>query len=163
MAIKLKLLSDLSGEKATIYTLVNTDTKKCPFSDFLEKWSKDYEDKILSFIRRIKAIGQTVGGLEEYFKMHENETEGIGDEVCALFDEPDKEMRLYCIRISEKIIILGGGGPKKVRTWQECPTLSKAVRELIEVAEKIKSNIKKGSFQYSEDQMRFSGGDLTIF
>lgn len=47
---------------------------------------------------------------------------------CCLYDEPDTELRLFCIRFeNEKIVILGGGGPKPkiIRAWQDSPKLER--------------------------------------
>ena len=54
--------------------------------------------------------------------------EGIpGDGVCALFDLPNSNLRLYCIRYGNSIIILGGGGqkPKTISAFQENEKLAK--------------------------------------
>ena len=39
-------------------------------------------------------------------------------------------LRLYCIRMSDSLLILGGGGEKKTRTYEEDPTLLEKVRTL---------------------------------
>lgn len=36
----------------------------------------------------------------------------LGDGIVALYDEPQKNLRLYCIKYGNQIIILGGGGFK---------------------------------------------------
>ena len=48
-----------------------------------------------------------------------------GDQVCALYDEDEKKLRLYCIRLGAQILILGGGGhkPSDTRALQETPKL----------------------------------------
>ncbi|MBK6979124.1 MAG: hypothetical protein IPH28_20170 [Cytophagaceae bacterium] len=45
----------------------------------------------------------------------------MGDGVCALYDDPDRNLRLYCIRYGKQIVVLGGGGhkPKTIRALQE--------------------------------------------
>lgn len=60
-------------------------------------------------VQRLKIIGTKTGAREQFFKLHEGNP---GDGVCALFDLPDKNLRLYCIRYNTQIIILGGGWNK---------------------------------------------------
>ncbi len=162
MAVKLRKYGQLSGEKSTIYMVVN-ELGQSPFQEFAVNCGKEFEGKLLNFLNRIKSIGTEVGAIDGYFKMHENERKGTGDDVCALYDEPDKEMRVFCIRKSEKILILGGGGPKppRIRAWQECPILSKAARYMILISEAIEINIQSGSLGISGDGIEFTG-DLMI-
>lgn len=161
MAFKLVKPSGFSGSKLTVYTILDDSNNVTPFGLFMRNWSVDYEGKLLDFIRRIKAMANETGAQEDFFKLNENERAGQGDNVCALFDEPDREMRLFCIRISEKIIILGNGGPKNVATWQEDPILAASAREMIMFSEIIKAKLKNGDLQFSDDEYHFTG-NLTI-
>lgn len=159
MELRLVKPKGYSGEKATIYTVLNVTDSTNPFSDFFKAWASDHEDKIINFINRIRSMSNITGAKEDFFKLDENEERGKGENVCALYDEPDKEMRLYCIRISEQILIIGSGGPKppNIHRWQDCPILSKAARYMIFISEIIKVNLAKGTLQYSEDGMHFTG------
>ena len=51
------------------------------------------------------------------------------DNVAALSLDSHK-LRLYCLRMSDKILILGNGGAKKTRTYQEDDELSGYVMDL---------------------------------
>lgn len=65
------------------------------------------------------------GALERFFrnegKMHDN--------VKALAID-SRKLRLYCLRISDQILILGNGGVKNTRTYQENEKLSGYVMDL---------------------------------
>lgn len=164
MAVELKRAYKFSGSKASIYVAVNTNSNSNPLSDFLKTYSDtDYEDKAMNLVGRIKSMGTKTGVLDEFLKLQENEKKGQGDNVCALFDIPEKEMRLYCIKISESIIIIGGGAPKPddIQSWQQCPNLSKAARYMIFISEKIKQKLNNGGLKISNNGMRFEG-DLVI-
>lgn len=60
------------------------------------------------------------------------------DRVCAipLYSSHEKSkkqngtLRLYCIRISDKLLIVGGGGLKITQTYEEDETLLKHVQTL---------------------------------
>lgn len=65
------------------------------------------------------------GALERFFR---NEGK-ISDNVKALAIDSHK-LRLYCLRISDQILILGNGGVKTTRTYQEDDKLSGYVMDL---------------------------------
>ncbi len=65
------------------------------------------------------------GALERFFR---NEGK-MSDNVKALAIDSHK-LRLYCLRISDQILILGNGGVKTTRTYQEDDNLSGYVMDL---------------------------------
>ncbi len=67
-------------------------------------------------------MAKTTGARETFFKTNE----GVpGDGVCALYDDPDKKLRLYGVRYGNLVVILGSGGekPKTIRALQESKKL----------------------------------------
>jgi hypothetical protein len=109
-------------------------------------------------VGRLISIGRKVGAREGYFKLYE----GIpGDGVCALHDDPDKNLRLYCIRYGTQIVVLGGGGPKDVRALQDNEKLTKENYFLRWLSKQITLRIKGGDITYSDDQLDFLG-DLSF-
>lgn len=65
------------------------------------------------------------GALERFFR-----PEGkMGDHVSALSLD-SRKLRLYCLRISDQVLILGNGGVKQTRTYQEDETLNGYVVDL---------------------------------
>lgn len=68
----------------------------------------------------------------------------MNDDVCALSLDSHK-LRLYCLRISDQILILGNGGIKETRTYQEDETLSGYVMDLQKFDQLLKQAQKKGN------------------
>lgn len=80
------------------------------------------------------------GALERYFR-----PEGkIKDSVVALPTLRSK-LRLYGLRLSDKILVLGNGGEKKTRTYNEDDSLRGYVLTLQRFEELLKEGIKDGS------------------
>jgi hypothetical protein len=159
---KLKLLETYSGEIASLYTVMvdgpnGTITTK--LEQFYEKYRDKYPTDLMNIVRRLKSLGNTTGCTENFFKLDE----GLepDDLVCALYDIPDINLRLYCIRLSEQITILGDGGPKTTRTWQEDKNLEREVNEMMNVSKIIRTKIKNGDLRISADGLRLEG-DLWI-
>ena len=52
-------------------------------------------------------------------------------------------LRLYCLRISERILVIGGGGIKKVQRFEDDAALNDIVRGLRVIERKIKAAVRK--------------------
>lgn len=83
-------------------------------------YNKDFNIILLALSKIIDK-----GALERFFR---NEGK-INDNVKALAID-SRKLRLYCLRISDQILILGNGGVKTTRTYQESETLSGYVMDL---------------------------------
>lgn len=153
MKIELVESSLLSGNYATIYDVV-VDGGKTLFERFIEENIDVHKQEIKNILDKLQTIGKETGARISHFKEKEG---GLGDGVCAMFDLPDKKLRLYCIRYGTQIIILGGGGIKKVRTWQEDPKLNKEASLIKKIAKEINQQIKDKDIEYSDDFMEFEG------
>ena len=159
MKSRLVRLPGLSGGKASIYSII-TETGKVTFFDhFIAEHKSGFMQDLMNILGRLKSIGNTVGAIETFFKLDE----GLewDDLVCALYDTPDKHLRLYCIRLDDHIIILGNGGPKNVRAWQDDPKLTREVTEMMYYSGIIRDKLKGGSLRISSDRLKFEG-DLML-
>ena len=74
-----------------------------------------------------RAINRIVanGALERYFR-----PEGRMKDNLAALSIDSKVLRLYCLRISDQILIVGNGGAKTTRTYEESEELSGYVMDL---------------------------------
>lgn len=57
MNFEIVRLSDFSGKKATIYSVIQEDEDLTLFDHFIEENENEYPDEILDIVKRIKAIG----------------------------------------------------------------------------------------------------------
>ena len=63
-------------------------------------------------------------------------------------------LRLYCLRLSDKILILGNGGEKKTRTYDEDDTLKGYVVTLQRFEELLKAGVREGSVLITENEIQ---------
>ena len=70
--------------------------------------------------------------------------------IQFLSDNKSK-LRLYCLRLSDKILILGNGGVKKTRTYGEDDTLKGYVITLQKFDRLMKDGVKNGSISVIEN------------
>ncbi len=109
---------------------------------FFEKFPEgcEYDDEIDVVLSWIDKITEK-GALERYFR-----PEGrYGDGVGVIPIDVGNKIRLYCLRLSDKILIFGNGGIKDSRSWEESEGLSSYVKLLIDTSRFISTRIKDGS------------------
>ncbi len=129
-------------QNATFYT-IRFEEESSEFDKFLDKFPPDgeYDDDVNIIITWLEKIGMR-GALERYFR-----PEGkIKDDVCAIPIETNR-LRLYVIRITDEIVILGNGGRKKTKTYNEDTELDMYVNQLQRIDRILKLKIKSGLVQ----------------
>jgi hypothetical protein len=83
------------------------------------------------------------GFQEQFFKIGES---SFWDNVVTLKDTGD--LRLYCCRYGNIILIVGSGGIKNTRTYQEDDELAEAVRFMNQVSKLVDERIKNSEIKY---------------
>ena len=81
----------------------------------------------------------------EYFR-----PEGkLSDSIVAL-PVVQSKLRLYCLRLSNKILVLGNGGVKSTRRYEDDATLKGSVMTLHRFERRLKQGVDDGSVIISE-------------
>lgn len=130
------------NENVNFYSIHLDGKELTELEDFFEKFPTgcDYDDEIDVIIAWMNRIADT-GALERYFR-----PEGrYGDGVGVIPIDVGKKVRLYCLRLSDKILVFGNGGIKDTPTWQESESLAPYVKLLVDTSRFISSRIKDGS------------------
>lgn len=125
------------SKEATLKTLQQSDNVSFYSICFDEKNESEYEKFISKFKDEahlnkdfqtiIYAISKivAVGAFERFFRVEGK----INDRVAALSID-SRKLRLYCLRISDQILIAGNGGVKNTRTYEESQELNGYVMDL---------------------------------
>ena len=130
----------------TMYTIQFTCEELSEYEKFVQRF-KDSAELKRDYQIIIYALSKIAynGALERYFR-----PEGkINDNVCALPVDSGK-LRLYCLRITDKILIIGNGGLKTTKTYEESEELLGYVIDLQKFDSLIKSEVANGSLTISE-------------
>ena len=113
--------------------------------------NRDFQTIILALEKIVER-----GALERFFR-----NEGrMKDNLCALSID-SRKLRLYCLRISDQILILGNGGEKTTRTYEEDLLLSGYVMDLQKFDELLKQAQKTGKISIENNLI--IGIDKAIF
>ncbi len=123
------------GEKANIYTYkVNNGILE--FEKFIDSFMDSEYGKDFEIINDTLDRILEKGAQERYFR-----PEGkIFDYLYAI---PQKglgcELRIFCLKISENLIILGNGGikPKNVKKYQDIESLNEIAEEMQKISSKL--------------------------
>lgn len=135
------------AKNCTLYTIQFVSEDDSEFERFYARFKDDVElnpdlMRIVGFLGRIADLG----ALERFFR-----PEGkMSDNVCAL-PVVSSKLRLYCLRLSDKILILGNGGRKRTRTYNEDDELRGYVVTLQKFDRLISEGVRDGSITITEN------------
>ena len=151
MNVKKKTTVELlkESEKASLYSISFEIDGTTEFEKFVTEfemnatYNRDYQ-RIIAALQAILRIG----ALERFFRPEG----GMNDSVQALPIESGK-LRLYCLRLSDQIVILGNGGVKSTRTYEEDPKLYGYVLDLQRFEKILNECIDKGFVSIEEKEL----------
>ena len=143
---EVELILVRESDKCTIYTIQFLSEDLNEFQRFIAKFKEDatYNPDFVRIVNFINQISER-GALERYFR-----PEGkMKDGVCALPTIASK-LRLYCLRLSDGILVLGNGDVKDTKTYDENETLKGYVITLQKFEKILKEGEKEGSVRITQ-------------
>lgn len=146
---KLELV--IESENISIYSPKFDGETMTEFEKFM------YNNKDLSYpqlkqdfdaiISTIKKMADDCGARDNLFRLEGGKIKAIPLCICRR-SRSIGTLRLYCIRISDKILVIGNGGIKKTKTFQEDPALLGIVNQLRQIERQIFVESKKAHVGY---------------
>ncbi len=147
---EVELLLVNSSDSCTMYIIQFLSDDKSEFEKFVSKFRNDSVlntdfQTIMRFVQQILSNG----ALERYFR-----PEGkMRDSVVALPIIKSK-LRLYCLRLTDKILVLGNGDVKNSRTYEEDETLQGYVMDLQKFENLLKQEVRSGNVEITEKEIK---------
>lgn len=137
---KATILSLKQTENTGLFTIIFEGESQSEFVKFISKFRNDAkrQDDLRIILNQIDLMLKS-GFVERKFR-----TEGkIRDSLVAL---PifRSGLRLYCLRMSDSVLIVGNGGVKYTKTYEEDKDLNGYVISLQKLDELLKADIKSG-------------------
>lgn len=142
--VELILLNE--GNQCTLYSIQFTSEDNSEYERFYAKFIEDAKlnRDLLHIVQIVDKIADG-GALERLFR-----PEGkMKDSVVAL-PVLSSRLRLYCLRLSNGILILGNGGVKNSRTYNEDNSLRGYVLDLQKFEKLLKEGERNGSVIITE-------------
>lgn len=143
MSFQIKEMDSLSGTKAHIYSVLFDGDDDTLIEQFFNE--NEENEHLTEMLRRIITMANDTGCCRQFFREGEGR---LGDGVVAL---AVGNLRLYGIYFNNTIILLGSGGIKNVRAYQDDPFLNAKVEQIKYVAAKINKGIREKDITLSED------------
>ena len=151
MDVKKKTTVELlnESENVSLYSISFEMDGTTEFEKFVAEFEMNatYNRDYQRIIAALQAILR-VGALERFFRPEGS----MNDSVQALPIESGK-LRLYCLRLSDQIVILGNGGIKTTRTYQDNPELYGYVLDLQRFEKILNENLEKGYVTIQEKHL----------
>lgn len=142
---KASIKSVASTETAGIFSICFEGESYTEFEKFITKHKEHYSRDLNIILAAINRMLLASGFLERYFR-----PEGkMQDRVCALPITSGK-LRLYCLRLSDNVLIAGNGGVKSTKKYEESEELNGYVISLQNLDSAIRLAIKKGEVTIEE-------------
>jgi hypothetical protein len=137
---KATLLSLEQTDAAGLFTIIFENENQSEFVRFVNKFKDDAirKNELRIILNQIDAMLQK--GIEERRFRPEGKT---SDGVAAL-PVYQSGLRLYCLRLSDSVLIVGNGGVKSTRTYQEDEDLNGYVISLQKLEHLLKADIENG-------------------
>lgn len=127
-----------TGEKVSLYSPRFEGEAYTEFEKFLLEFKDTHAHDIQVLVRRLDIIKQN-GAEDRHFRYEGS----MNDRVMGLPSHIDTSaLRLYCLNISHKVLILGNGGIKTTKTYEEDTRLHKCVQTLQKIDIEIKQKEK---------------------
>ena len=143
----IELLED--GEKVSLYSPHFEGEEYSEFEKFLLTYKDTYPDDVRQLVYRLDIIKRD-GAEDRHFRYEGTKR----DRVMALPSHLETtSLRLYLLNIQAKILILGNGGVKTTRTYEEDETLSGYVMDLQQFDELLKQAQKNGSITIEKNMI----------
>lgn len=131
------------------YSIQMDDEALSELERFFEKFPEGspFDEDVDTIIAWLDKIGET-GALERYFRYEGR----YGDGVSSIPIETSN-LRLYCIRLSDRILIFGNGGIKDCATWQDSESLTEYVEMLVDTSRFIASRLANGTLYMVDKEL----------
>lgn len=141
-------LSRFSGPEATFYSIIPQGERDTLFETFLKEYAAINRKEMVYLANHIKIMAKSTGARDSFFKLGEGKP---GDGVCALYDDPDKKFRLFCIRYGAAAVIICGGAPKpkNIQRWQDDKMLTIHAELAIQISKDITERLRAGDLEWS--------------
>ena len=134
-------------EKAGLFTICFEGDSFTEFQKFIVKGNENatLQPDLQKILNALQHMMNAMGFLDRYFR-----PEGkMRDRVAALPIQSSK-LRLYCLRLSDSVLIVGNGGPKTTQTYEEDSELNGYVIQLQKLDDLLRLAEAKGEITIEE-------------
>jgi hypothetical protein len=147
-------LSELSGQKTRFYTVRFEQKNYTEFEDFLlrHEQREDLAEQLDELIAWLDEIAERRGAPHWLFR-HENKAQALPPKQRLSHLEVNN-LRLYCLRLSDRLVILFNGGEKTAARAQNCPNVKPYFVQANRLAAAIDESLRSAELNLIENGTR---------
>jgi hypothetical protein len=125
-------------EKTAFYSIRFEAEQLCETDRFIERFTKSdsFQDDLQIIKAWIEKMGTEKGALERYFRPERN---------ASAIPLDASDLRLYCVRLSDEVVILGNGGEKTSRAVQDSPDVYPHFIDMNNLYRTLQASIRRGN------------------
>ena len=154
-------MKSLLLKKVKFYTIREESKDLSETDKFLTKYSEQtlLKERINKLVAFIEVLGDEYGAKSLFFR-HEAAAEALPPPYSTLkqfnlLEFIEYDIRLYCCRLSESIVVLYGGGQKTTAKAQDCPNVASHFRLASMATVAINEKIRDKSFVLNVKSIAF--------
>ncbi len=147
--------------KVTFYTIRDENKELSETDRFLTKYSEKgiFKERLNKLVAFIEAMGDEYGARQLFFR-HEAAADALPPPYSTikqfgLLEFIEYDLRLYCCRLSDSVVVLYGGGQKTTAKAQDCPNVSSHFRLASVATTALNEKIREKSFVLTFKQLEF--------
>lgn len=149
---KLELFRE--GREAACYALKFADEEYSEPQKFIHKFERKEQESFEDIEYRLEYMLDEHLFLPPMLKLEEGRRD---DWVVAIKTVDPKHLRWYGLRYNDRVMILGNGGLKTTRTYQEDSYLCQCVKDLQYVYRCIKEKMRRREISFNLSTNRITG------
>lgn len=153
-------------EKVGFYSIRIEDNELMETEKFYQRFMNDekYKEEFSDLIAWIEHIGEIEGAAPELFR-DEEDAQALPPEFRqierrAMLKQIGYSLRLYCLRLSDRVVILLNGGIKESQKVQDSPDLIGKFRMANKISRKITEQLIRRELIVEGKQL---AGDLELY
>ncbi len=130
------------------------------YESFLRIQGANNKKKVIHIANWLKEIGEKYGAQDKYFRDEQNQGEASGLPPKGADRQPTytedgksipNNLRLYCYRLNEFVVILFSGAIKTAKYAQDCPNVKDHFKEANRLTKAIDTAIKEKEIRWIDD------------
>lgn len=160
--------------KVHFYTVRWDESEESETDRFIARFMDDenYEDELVELLTLIEDIGETRGAKSYLFSRFENFASALPPNFPLKiqgveFSFPENRLRLYCVQLDERLVILFNGGFKESQVAQKSPDISLKFHEAQTFVKKIEKALREGDLIHDQEQniltSAYGGDEIIIY
>lgn len=150
----IEFIQQFTFKKVKYYTIRFENKEYTEFEDFLNRMvnEKKYTDDFQNLFLWLQNIGDLYGAQEKFFRPEQNaQALPPPAQMQKLMSVGVEDLRLYCLRLNNSVVLLFNGGIKTKQLAQDCPNVSSCFRTANQLVIKINQLFQEKEIRWNND------------